>query len=413
MKQTSNLHNFFETLLFIAPPFRIASIEDLTGSENKIIVNVVYDTSDKIEPENHEFVRIHEWEDHTWEHLRLFQYQCFIHCRLPKIKYRNKITGKLSVQTLSVPWAVKFSRSTKLFEQSVMQDIQRTGCVAMTSEGFDLYDNKVWRIFNRYTQGQIYLSDNVDYSQIKRIGYDENSIKKGQSYNTYFYDMDKKKLIGIQEGRSIETVQNFVEKAKERGFNPEKITDVSIDMSNAYTSSANTCFVNSKISYDRFHVSQLVLKAFDKARMDIAKKLKTSFNKWVFLKPKLDIQEYTLREELLDKHPELTKLYEHKEQFFQLWSLPQSEATGFLYYWADKCGEFTLKSIKTLGQTILSHFEGIIHTFTSKLSNGLIEGLNEKIQTMKRVARGYKHNTTLMKMVWLHCNNAIFSTQLE
>ena len=410
----THLSQFFERLLDLSSPFSISEVREISsnGKIEKIQIAIEFSRSHIPQKEGWEYVRIHDWEPREWLHLQIFQYPCYITCKVPKHKFKNKQTGKEQVTTYEVPWAQPGSGFTELFVEMVLEDLQRTGIPAVTATRFGIHPNTIWRIFHASQPDDCYCIENQSFnlSEVRKVAYDESARKKGHSYNTYFYDMESKLLLGIAEGKSSETVGTFVEKASKKGLEPAKITDVSIDMSKAFTKSVSQYFPNANITYDKFHVSQLVNRAFDKVRKAIATSHHTRFNKWVFFKSNLDAEEQILKSELLETYPELAEAYQHKQDFFNLWRL---ESPAFFKFWVDRCREFDRKAFETMANTMDEHFNGIVQVFQSKLNNGLLEGLNEKIQLLKRKARGYKYNTTFMKMIWFHCQGAKVSTQME
>ncbi|MNI70040.1 hypothetical protein D3C73_1258270 [compost metagenome] len=58
----------------------------------------------------------------------------------------------------------------------------------------------------------------------------------------------------------------------------------------------------------------------------------------------------------------------------------------------------------SLAQTIKQHEEGILRWFHSKMTNGLIEGINGLVQAAKRRARGYRNVENLIAMVYMTAN---------
>jgi len=54
-----------------------------------------------------------------------------------------------------------------------------------------------------------------------------------------------------------------------------------------------------------------------------------------------------------------------------------------------------------VAQSIKAHYNGIIQWFTSKLNNGLLEGINSVFQAAKRKARGYRSDKNIVAMVYL------------
>ena len=92
--------------------------------------------------------------------------------------------------TYEVPWAQPGSGFTELFIQTVLDDLRRTGIPATTASRFGLHPNTIWRIFHESQPADYYCVENqaINLTEVREIGYDESSRKKGHSYNTYFLD---------------------------------------------------------------------------------------------------------------------------------------------------------------------------------------------------------------------------------
>jgi transposase len=63
-----------------------------------------------------------------------------------------------------------------------------------------------------------------------------------------------------------------------------------------------------------------------------------------------------------------------------------------------------------LARTIKQHEEGIFRWFHSKMTNGLLEGINSLVQAAKRRARGYRNVENLIAMVYMTANKLRLST---
>ena len=94
----------------------------------------------------------------------------------------------------------------------------------------------------------------------------------------------------------------------------------------------------------------------------------------------------------------------HIKELDQLW-LQKSEikAASFLSYWMDRSIE--LFGLTKLVKSLNKHFYGIIVYCRTKLTNGKLEGLNNKIQWIKRVARGYRTKENFMRMIYFIIGN--------
>jgi transposase len=55
------------------------------------------------------------------------------------------------------------------------------------------------------------------------------------------------------------------------------------------------------------------------------------------------------------------------------------------------------------------HFNGVVRWFTSKLTNGLLEGTNSLFQAAKRKARGYRSDKNIIALVYLLAGKLSFT----
>jgi transposase len=62
--------------------------------------------------------------------------------------------------------------------------------------------------------------------------------------------------------------------------------------------------------------------------------------------------------------------------------------------------------------TIRAHWSGIINFIKSKISNGILEGINSKIQLAKKRARGYRNNDNFRAMILFIAGKLNFSYPL-
>ena len=57
--------------------------------------------------------------------------------------------------------------------------------------------------------------------------------------------------------------------------------------------------------------------------------------------------------------------------------------------------------MKKAAYTIKNHWNGVLRWFTSRINNGILEGINSLIQAAKARARGYRTERTLITMIYL------------
>jgi transposase len=83
-----------------------------------------------------------------------------------------------------------------------------------------------------------------------------------------------------------------------------------------------------------------------------------------------------------------------KHQILDIQDVKSSEALAFVADFAqESMGE------NPFTKTIYRHFEGIAQYSKTQLTHGLLEGINSKIQTIKRIARGFRYKEHFKKMI--------------
>ncbi|MFG6417214.1 transposase [Roseateles sp. DC23W] len=89
-------------------------------------------------------------------------------------------------------------------------------------------------------------------SQVRIVGIDETSLRRGQDYVTVVRDLDAKRLLFCTEGRDHLTVQAFAQDRHDHGGEPTEIAHACMDMSAAYRKGATAYLPNAQVSYHRF-----------------------------------------------------------------------------------------------------------------------------------------------------------------
>jgi len=175
-------------------------------------------------------------------------------------------------------------------------------------------------------------------------------------------------------------------------------------MSPAFISGALKHFPEAKIVFDRFHIKKMLNEAVDEVRKE-ERRLHDVLkgHKYTFLKnpKKLNKRQKHEKEELIEAFPALgttVRLQELFEDFF-LFNEEES-ASAFLAYWCDMVEESKILPMMKFASTIKAHWSGVINYVQSKVSNGILEGINSKIQLAKRRARGYQNTQNFINMIY-------------
>jgi transposase len=336
----------------------------------------------------------------TWQHLNFFQYEAYLHARVPRVNCPNEGCGVKQVQ---VPWARAGSGFTLLFEALVMT-MARDMPVNVMARLFSVTDTRLWRVINAYVE---MARAKEDFSDVKRIGVDETSVKKGHDYVSFFFDLDKKKLLFGTEGKDNETVKNFVADLKKHGGDPEQITDAAIDMSKAFIKGIKEQLPNAATTFDRFHLIKLMNETMGKIRADEARQFPEILKKsrYLFLKnPENLTPEEVQRLDAIVTSQSLksTEAYTHKLNLQNVYfAESRQEAETLLKQWHKKTSKSAIGLIQKMSKTVKDHWDGILSYFDSELTTGFLEGINSLIQAAKARARGYRNPRNMISMAYL------------
>ena len=98
-----------------------------------------------------------------------------------------------------------------------------------------------------------------------------------------------------------------------------------------------------------------------------------------------------------------------KVLFNDLWDMPDKKmAHEFMVNWCAEVRLYKIGPFIEFSQTLMAHWYGILNFFESHLTNGLLEGINHKIQLAKRRARGYRNTNNYINMIYFLCGKLEF-----
>ena len=341
---------------------------------------------------------VHDTLEREWRHLNFFQYQAYIRAKVPRVR-----CGACAKTTqIPVPWARPNSGFTLLMEALIV-----TLCQAMTvrqvAQLLGVSDMRIWRTLDYYVEG---ARAQEDFSAVAAVGLDETAARRGHAYISLFHDLDAGRLLFACEGRKAEVVAQFADDLEAHGGCAENVRAVCIDMSASYRAGIAEHLPWAEVTFDEFHVIQLVNKAVDEVRRQEAKStpsLKRS--RYLWLKDTQDwtprqIAQYTDLKRLNLKTHRAFRIKEAVREIFR--TAPDRTAAEPLleqwYRWARRC---RLEPIKQVAKTLKDHWQGLLNAFDSKLTNGRVEAANSLIQAAKAKARGYGTTKHLITVAYL------------
>lgn len=342
-------------------------------------------------------------EERLWRHLDSCQFKTFLHARIPRVKCMEH--GVLQVL---VPWAEPKSRFTALFERlaiDVLRECDVTGATRILKISWD----EAWNIMERAVErGKLRKQDRV----VKQIGVDEKAIAKGHNYLTLVSDIDNGTVEHIADDRKQISLEGYYQSLTEEQL--EGIEAVAMDMWDPYIAAtrAYVSSAESKIVFDRFHIMGYVGKAVDTVRKQEHRErmkegdetLKGSKYLWLYSKenvPENRRNEFAVLQKLELK---VGRAWAIKETLRKLWhySYPGS-ANKFWKRWYFWATHSRLKPIIEAAGTIKRHIANVLTYIRHRITNAVSEGLNSKIQTIKKMAYGFRNKEHFKTAIYFHC----------
>ena len=401
-----NSKEIFSLALGLQSPWKLDHVDFTEEDGHKVLrIDIGFEKGARFtDPQLGDRCGVYDRVERKWRHLNFFEHTCYIHCKVPRIR-----TASGKVKQVSVPWAREGSGFTMLFEAYSMMLIESEMPVNRIGKALKVYPNRIWTIFGHWVDRAY---QQTDHSQVVGLGIDETSSKKGHNYLTVGVDMHARRVVHLDEGKASDAITAIKDHLDQKGTPPEQINRVCIDLSPTFIRGVTKEFPSAQITFDRFHVKALLNKAMDEVRKSQRRQhQQLKGHKYTFLKSagSLTGPQSIQRNELVDLYPELGEAYRLKVLFDDFWAMqdPQ-QAEGFLAFWCDMASESAIKPFIRFAKTVHSHWNGILNYIESKMNNGILEGINSKIQLIKRRARGYRNTTNFMNMIYFTCGKLTF-----
>ena len=339
---------------------------------------------------------VHDTEDKTWRHLDFFQYKAFLHARVPRARCPEH-----GVHLVEVVWARPESGFTLLFEALLIEfatAMPVARVAAMTRE----HDTRIWRVLEHHVAVQ---REKLSFADVRRVGMDETSARKGQDYVTTFMDLDARRVLFATEGKDASTVERFAQDLENHDGDPTKITDASIDMSPAFIMGVGESLPNAAITFDKFHAVKIINDAVDKVRraeQEEQSLLRGTRYLWLRNPQTLSARQRKTLGGLPTRHLKTARAYQIRLAFQDLYQEPSAQAgASYLKKWYFWATHSRIEPVIAAARTVKRHWDGILQWFDSKIANGLIEGLNSLVQAAKAKARGYRTTRNLKAIIYL------------
>ena len=397
----TNSQDIFAIALGLEEPWHIKEIA-FDRNSSRLDIHLGFTKGFKFKAGDGLFYSAHDTVKRSWQHLNFFQHHCYIHAKVPRIKQ-----GDGKTRTVSVPWARPGSGFTLLFEAFAMLLIENEMPVNKAAGILGVYPNRLWTVFN-YWIARAHNADEIE--NLEQLGFDETSTRKGHHYVTTMVDLQQRRVLYACQGKDSDCIRRSAGYLKEKQVDTGRIKQACIDMSPAFIAGCRDYFPEAAVTFDKFHVVKEVNRAMDELRkMERHGNSLLKGHKYTLLKNKLTPKLKEERDLLLEYYPKLGEGYRLKELFSDFWHIKdKQEAESYLAFWCDLVEESGIQPFKKAANTIKAHWSGIVNYIESRINNGILEGLNSKIQLAKKRARGYRKTENFINMIYFICGRLKF-----
>jgi transposase len=234
----------------------------------------------------------------------------------------------------------------------------------------------------------------------KRLVMDEFALFKGHRYATVVLDADSRQVLWVGEGRSREAIRPFF-----TWLGAERCRDIEVvamDMNTAFDLEVQKHCPRARVVYDLFHViAKYGREVIDRVRVDEANRLRDQSrlrqvvkrSRWLLLRNRENVPAAQLPrlDELLAANVSLMTTYVMKASLKELW---QSEG-GWAWRaawrnWLSMARDSGIEPLTRFANRLAPYWRGILARVRWPMHTGQLEGINNRIKVMKRMAYGYR-----------------------
>ena len=309
---------------------------------------------------------------------------------------------------MRLPWAEGHARFTSLFERLAIDVLRETSVQGGTAI-LRITGEEAWGIISRAVErGRAAKEQRI----VPTIGVDEKAAAKGQRYITLVCDLERATVEYIGDDRREASLDAYYE-----GLNKPQldgIQAVAMDMWQPFIDStmSHVPAAAEKIVFDRYHIAQHMGKAVDTVRKQENRDLRAVGDEtlvgskylWLYRGENLPEKHHDWFAVLRAANLKTGRAWAIGESLRGLWDyMTKGWAMRFCKRWYFWATHSRLTPVIEVAQMIRNHLPNLMTYFDHRITNAVSEGLNSKIQTIKKMACGYRNRENFKTAIFFHC----------
>jgi transposase len=256
------------------------------------------------------------------------------------------------------------------------------------------------------------------------LGVDETSFRRRHRYVTVVSDLEKPRVLDVQDHRRRESLDAFWDQWPQE--HKEAIVGVAMDMCEPYIQSTLDAVpgAEEKIVFDKFHIAKNLGDAVDKVRRQEHRQLLAEGKPWLkgtkydWLRHPSQFSDEAWKAFMAKMHRHHTKTaraWNLKEFFMGIYEYfdagPADVQFQSWYQWARRS---RLEPFKKLALTFRKYWRNIRTYFQHNITNAASETINSMIQRVKVMARGFRNPARFRMAILFHCGGLkLYPAQLS
>ena len=373
--------------------------ENIKGTVNLVIYGKLINKPNNCPCCGSDKINIHGYKESTIKLMPVSGFNTLLKLNKQRYKCKNcnktfiaktNIVKKHCFISNNVKYGVALKASKKISEKDIASD-------------FNISHNTVNRIINSFFEKY-----KVNYKHLPEVlCFDEfKSTKDADGAMSFIYcDAKNHKIIDIVENRQLKYLKKYFSRYPKNVRN--KVKYVVMDMYKPYISLVKEIFPQANIIMDKFHIVNNLSRALNKARIKLMnkdkklyKKLKRYYKYLLKNRSGLDcvhFRKYVCFNKMMSQLDVVDYLLEQDEVLKNTYFLYQNLLSSIKYNngkrfinLLDKEYENISEYMETSLNTARDYKDYILNALKYGYTNGVIEGINNKIKAIKRIAFGYR-----------------------
>lgn len=305
----------------------------------------------------------------------------------------------------AVPWLDRYQRMTKRLADKIAR-LAQVMPIKHVANWFGISWDTVKQIDQRALETRL---GPVDLTGVRVIAIDEFALHRGHRYATMVVDVPRKRVLWVGSGRDGNALAGFFDALGEAGC--AQIEAVVLDMFPAYVAVLRERCPQAALVYDLFHVvARYGQEVVDRVRIDETNKLQRPSRdyrrahaesirrglkrtRWLLLSNRQNLvwKDRVRLRDLLKVNRALFKVYVLKDDLKQLWRFRYpGVARRFWRAWYARAIASRVPALIRFARRLQPRVEYIINHCRYPLHTSFLEGINNKIKVLKRMAYGFR-----------------------